>query len=90
MRPAERLDAPSEAITFTAHDASCPHCGGPVKMPRDPQTMELQPTECRCLFCAQRYHVVLDTETIGEWEARQWREKGAVWSGYPLTWGDEG
>lgn len=68
-----RIGYPSEPIEFEAMDGKCGHCGGLVKMPRDPETMHLQPDKCWCLLCGQRYYV--ETDDIQKWELQQALQK---------------
>ncbi len=76
-----RVDEPPEKIDMVAHSAECMYCEGIVKMMRDMNTAKLQPDNCQCLLCGQRYFVEIKGD-IGEWELNQWRqkaEKGDLW-----------
>ncbi len=70
-----RIGKTPEKIEMMAHSADCRYCNGVVKMMRDPETFKLQPNNCQCLMCGQRYYVEI-TSTIEEWELEQWRQKG--------------
>jgi hypothetical protein len=70
-----RINSPPEKIEMFAHSADCRYCNGPVKMMRHMKTFELQPNNCSCLGCGQRYFVKIPG-TIEEWELKQWRQKG--------------
>ncbi len=62
-------------ITFFAHSGKCTECDdGLVKMSRDPKTFELQPDNCLCLNCGQKYHV--EVENLEKFEEDQWIQKG--------------
>lgn len=69
-----RVNEPSEEIEMVAHSGVCKYCGGIVKMMRDTATFKLQPDNCHCLLCGQRYHVDVKG-SIHEWELRQWGQK---------------
>lgn len=76
-----RIGEPPEKIEMVAHSAECRYCKGIVKMMRDMETARLQPNNCLCLFCGQRYFVEIQGD-IREWELNQWRqkaEKGDLW-----------
>lgn len=79
-----RHKEPPEKIVLHGHQGECRYCyaggdenaPGIVKMPRKPDTLELQPNSCWCLGCGQHYYIELkENETIEEWEENQWREK---------------
>lgn len=72
-----RIDFPPEKIEMVAHSAECRYCNGIVKMMRDPQSFELQPDNCSCLMCGQRYFVEIDV-SIEEWERLQWYQKNLL------------
>lgn len=74
-----RIEEPSEQIEMYAHSADCRYCNGVVKMFRDPVTMRLQPDNCSCLMCGQRYFVVI-SDTIETFELEQWRQKGQTFA----------
>lgn len=69
-----RIGEPSENIEMVAHSAECRYCNGIVKMMRDNITFQLQPDNCSCLKCGQRYYVKIEG-SIEEWELNQWRQK---------------
>jgi hypothetical protein len=69
-----RINSPPEKIEMVAHSADCRYCNGPVKMMRHNRTFRLQPDNCSCLGCGQRYFVEI-LGTIEEWELKQWRQK---------------
>jgi hypothetical protein len=50
-KPVERL------TTFEEQSGECIYCGSIVKMPRDNETLRLQPNKCWCLLCGQHYFV---------------------------------
>jgi len=74
-----RIDQPPEKIEMVAHSADCRYCNGVVKMMRDPKTMKLQPDNCACLMCGQRYFVIIE-DTIEAFELQQWRQKGQTFA----------
>ena len=77
-----RVGEPPEKIEMVAHSAECRYCQGIVKMMRDMKTGRLQPDNCQCLLCGQRYFVEIQEIGEGEWELNQWRqkaEKGDLW-----------
>jgi hypothetical protein len=74
-----RVEEPPEKIEMVAHSADCRYCNGIVKMMRNRETLELQPDNCSCLGCGQRYYV----EILGDveaWELKQWRQKGQMFA----------
>jgi hypothetical protein len=76
-----RIHEPPEKIEMVAHSADCRYCNGIVKMRRDIVTGRLQPDNCMCLLCGQRYFVKIEGD-IYEWELNQWKqkaEKGDLW-----------
>lgn len=76
-----RIGEPPEKIEMVAHSAECGHCKGIVKMMRDMKTGRLQPDNCQCLLCGQRYFVEIQGDIL-QWELNQWRqkaEKGDLW-----------
>lgn len=76
-----RIEEPPEKIEMVAHSAECRYCKGIVKMMRDMETGRLQPNNCQCLLCGQRYFVEIEGD-IYQWELNQWRqkaEKGDLW-----------
>lgn len=72
-----RFKEPPEKIEMTAHSGECRYCGGMVKMGRDPSTGGLQPANCSCLLCGQRYFVEIKG-SIKEWDIEQWKQKWIV------------
>ena len=74
-----RINDPPEKIEMYAHSADCRYCNGVVKMFRDPKTMELQPNNCSCIQCGQRYFVVIP-DCIEAFELQQWRQKGQTFA----------
>jgi len=76
-----RIEESPEKIEMVAHSGVCRYCKGIVKMMRDMKTARLQPDNCQCLLCGQRYFVGIEGD-VGEWELNQWRqkaEKGDLW-----------
>ena len=69
-----RVNEPPEKIEMVAHSGVCKYCEGIVKMMRDINIAKLQPNNCYCLFCGQRYYVEIPG-SIGEWELNQWKQK---------------
>lgn len=69
-----RVYEPPEKIEMVAHSAECRHCHGIVKMKRDMGTGRLQPDDCICLLCGQRYFVEIEGD-IYQWELNQWKQK---------------
>lgn len=69
-----RVEEPPEKIEMVAHSADCRYCNGVVKMMRDRETSKLQPDNCSCLMCGQRYFVEI-SGIVEEWELKQWRQK---------------
>lgn len=69
-----RIGEPPEKIEMLAHSGKCRYCGGVVKMMRDRTTAKLQPDNCQCLMCGQRYFVEIKGN-ITEWEIEQWEQK---------------
>ena len=69
-----RVNEPPERIEMVAHSGECKYCGGVVKMTRDMNTGKLQPDNCYCLMCGQRYFVEING-SIKEWEIKQWMQK---------------
>ena len=69
-----RIEEPPEKIKMVAHSAECRYCKGIVKMMRSMETGRLQPDNCQCLLCGQRYFVEIEGD-IYEWELNQWRQK---------------
>jgi hypothetical protein len=74
-----RINSPPEKIEMVAHSADCRYCNGPVKMMRHSRTFRLQPDNCLCLGCGQRYFVEIIGD-IEEWELKQWRQKGQTFA----------
>lgn len=74
-----RINSPPEKIEMVAHSADCSYCSGVVKMMRDIETGKLQPSNCSCLRCGQRYFVEI-LGTVEEWELKQWRQKGQTFA----------
>ena len=74
-----RIKEPPEEIEMVAHSADCRYCNGVVKMMRDDKTFKLQPDNCSCFGCGQRYFVRI-SGTIEEWELKQWRQKGQTFA----------
>lgn len=74
-----RIDKEPEEIEMVAWSADCRYCGGVVKMYRDPVTMKIQPDNCSCLMCGQRYFVKVK-EDIESFELKQWRQKGQTFA----------
>jgi hypothetical protein len=74
-----RIGSPPEKIEMFAHSADCRYCNGVVKMMRDRETFKLQTDNCPCLMCGQRYFVEI-SDTIEEWELKQWRQKGQTFA----------
>ncbi len=74
-----RVEKPPEKIDMVAHSADCRYCNGVVKMMRDRETFGLQPNNCSCLMCGQRYFVEI-SGSIEEWELKQWRQKGQTFA----------
>ena len=72
-----RIDKPSEKIEMAAHFAECRYCNGIVKMMRDSETFRLQPYNCLCLMCGQKYYVEI-LGTVEDWELKQWQQKGSA------------
>lgn len=72
-----RYNESPEKIELFAHSGECKYCKGIVKMYRDPSTFELQPSNCRCLFCGQPYFVEIKG-SIKDWELNQWKQKGLL------------
>lgn len=72
-----RVNEPSEEIEMVAHSGVCKYCEGIVKMMRDLKTAKLQPDNCHCLLCGQRYYVDIK-DSISEWELNQWEQKGSL------------
>lgn len=72
-----RIEQSPEKIEMVAHSGVCKYCDGVVKMMRDPKTFKLQPDNCSCLCCGQRYFVEIKG-SIEEWEIEQWRQKSVV------------
>lgn len=70
-----RINKPPEKIEMVAHSADCKYCNGIVKMMRDQITIKLQPDNCSCLMCGQRYYVEIEGGDIDKWEAKQWDQK---------------
>lgn len=62
-----------EKIEFFAHSATCKYCEGIVKMNRNIKTYELEPNNCYCFGCGQRYYCEVDNLT--EFESQQWQQK---------------
>lgn len=60
MMPVYRGLEPVEKITklYNGYEADCPHCGpkGMIKMARNPETYQPDPSRCRCLLCGQAYY----------------------------------
>ena len=69
-----RVNESPERIEMVAHSGECKYCGGVVKMMRDWDTAKLQPDNCHCLMCGQRYFVEING-SIKEWEIKQWMQK---------------
>jgi len=83
-----RFNEPGEETVFFAHAAECRYCpGGIVKMTRHPETFALQPDQCFCLQCGQRYFVRVDNPVV--FEIEQWRQKAMLqdvveqWRAFP-------
>ena len=74
-----RVNEPPEIIEMVAHSGECKYCEGVVKMMRDMKTAALQPDNCFCLMCGQRYFVEIKG-SIAEWEVEQWRQKSILWN----------
>lgn len=74
-----RINEPSEKIEMFAHSGECKYCNGIVKMMRDFETFKLQPDNCQCLLCGQRYFVEI-IGSIEEWELNQWKQKGQTFA----------
>lgn len=72
-----RIGEPPEEIEMVAHSGECKYCGGIVKMMRDMKTAKLQPDNCQCLLCGQKYFVNIKGD-IHKWEIEQWRQKMVV------------
>jgi hypothetical protein len=72
-----RINEPPEKIEMFAHSADCRYCNGIVKMIRDSKSFKLQPGNCSCLCCGQRYYVEIKG-SIEEWEIEQWRQKSVI------------
>ena len=71
---------PSEKIkSFHGHRGTCHYCpDGVVKMSRNPVSMLLELSQCRCLLCGQAYHYTDESLSNGEiWELDKkfWKEK---------------
>ncbi len=51
--PIEDIDL----VRFYEFKAMCEHCTGIIRVPRCPDTLELEPGACRCCRCGQLYRV---------------------------------
>jgi hypothetical protein len=71
-------EPPIKCENFRGHSGKCKFCEGIVKMRRSVEfPYTLQPLDCWCLLCGQSYYVELKPgEDIGEFDTRQWAEKG--------------
>lgn len=73
-----RINEPPEKIEMVAHSGECRYCNGIVKMIRDMETGKLQPNNCSCLMCGQRYYVEIPEGDINKWEVEQWKQKASL------------
>ena len=67
-------EKPVKLDAMFAHQADCHFCDtGIVKMSRNRETLELEPHNCWCLLCGQRYY--MDIEDLKEFDDRQGHQK---------------
>ena len=76
------LKEPEQLMEFKGHKGECRYCeDGLVKMGRNRETFDLEPNNCFCLLCGQRYYYVYPEKTLEELDMRLWEEKA---EGYAL------